>query len=119
MVQAGRPVYIIDDDTSVRKALKRLLTIAGYEPECFASGPEFLSRRDLEAGSAVICDLRMPGMNGVEVLEHLANTSISLPFIFITAVEDDSIVDHAQLLGKALLRKPVDADDLLEALADA
>ncbi len=118
MVQPGRPVYIIDDDHSVRKALKRLLTIAGYEPECFSSGPEFLRRHDLEEDSAVICDLRMPEMNGVEVLEHMASKSTTLPFIFITAVEDDSIVDHAQLLGKALLRKPVDADDLLEALAD-
>jgi FixJ family two-component response regulator len=65
----------------------------------------------------VICDLSMPGMNGVAVCQMLKNQNIKLPFIFITALDDDVIVDQAKYIGQALFQKPVDAQELLDVLA--
>ena len=107
-----RPVYIIEDDNNLRRALARLVGTAGYTTECFASGSDFLRDCDVADNARVICDLGLPGMSGIDVFRRLSGIAIHLPFIFITAIEDDGLVKEAKRLGSAFLRKPVDGDAL-------
>ncbi len=75
-----RPVmYVIDDDPSVRKALERLLRSAGHEPMTFASALEFLDFTHLDAPGCVILDIKMPGLDGLELQDRLAEKGISVP----------------------------------------
>lgn len=111
-------IYIIDDDNSVCKALVRFMRSAGFTAESFTGGESFLARHDLATDAVVISDIRMPRMNGPKIACELHDRGIDLPFVFITAVEDDTVIDDARLLGVAVLRKPVDGDELLGAVTD-
>jgi len=112
-------IYVIDDDASVCKAFVRFAKSAGYPAESFSSGESFLARRDLEPDAVVVSDIRMPGMDGPKIPVGLRDRGLTLPFIFITAVEDDSMIDEARTQGVTVLRKPVDGEVLLNAVARA
>lgn len=117
MQKGRRHVYIIDDDASVRKALSRLMRSSGYLPETFGSGEEFLAQSGFEPETWVICDLSMPGIDGLEVYRRARLRKLDLGFVFVTAIVDNGRVKEAEKLGAALFRKPVDADSLLSILA--
>ena len=117
MPDSGKQIYIIDDDESVCRALARLVKTDGYQPVTMSSGEELIDREDINLNATVICDLRMPGLNGIEVYEMLENQNIKLPFIYITAVDDDVIVDQAKNIGRAFFTKPFDGQELLNVLA--
>jgi FixJ family two-component response regulator len=76
--------YVIDDDPSVRKALERLLRSAGHEPTTFASALEFLDFTHPDAPGCLVLDIKMPGLDGLELQDRLAEKGISFPIIFIT-----------------------------------
>jgi len=116
MPDPGNRIYIVDDDASVCRSLARLVKTYGYRPMTMSSGEEFANCKNLDLNATIICDLRMPGMNGVEVYQSLERRNIKLPFIFITAVDDDVLVDQAKRMGKAFFQKPLDGQELLSVL---
>ena len=116
-------IAIVDDDVSVRRALKRLVRSLGMNAEIFASGQEFLDC--IEAlpsfhANCAILDVQMPGMNGLEVRQRLAQGGNPIPVIFITAHDEVGVRERALASGAvAFLRKPFDDELLIKTLRAA
>ena len=108
-------VAIVDDEPGVRRALGRLLELAGYEARPFASGGEFMD--NLGDIDLVILDLHMPGMSGAEVQRALALRDSPIPVVVLTG--NDTPANRARSLAdgaRAFLTKPVYGEELLQAL---
>lgn len=113
-------VFVIDDDASVRRSLRRLLRISGYAVEEFASADDFLRREKPSGTGCVILDVRMPRMSGPQLFDHMARAGYSLPVVFLTAHGDVPTGIHAMKDGAVdFLLKPVDDNSLLQAIRDA
>jgi len=112
-----RRVFVVDDDPSMRNALKNLLRSAGFEPVLFASAEEFLDASRSDLPSCLIVDIRLPGLSGLELQRELAIANVSIPIIFITAHADDAILARAMEAGAiACFTKPFCDGDLLNAI---
>jgi FixJ family two-component response regulator len=112
-------VYIVDDDPIVRDALSSLLRANGKDVRLFTSGTEFLGWERDDAAACLILDLKMPGMNGLEVQKIVA-AQISIPIIFITGRGDIPSTVKAMKGGAVdFLTKPVDETVLLTAVEQA
>ncbi|WP_308694768.1 response regulator [uncultured Sutterella sp.] len=81
-------VYVIDDDADVRESIKWLLESTNYRVEDYESGETFIAQFNENVPSVILCDLRMPGMSGSDVQDHLLRRRIDAPFIFITGHGD-------------------------------
>lgn len=81
-------VYIVDDDLDVRDSLKWLLEANDYRVEDYESGETFIAQFNENVQSVILCDLRMPGMSGADVQDHLLKRRVDAPFIFITGHGD-------------------------------
>lgn len=114
------PIFVIDDDRSVRSAVKRLLAAWGFNVETFKSAREFLSSELSRSFGVLILDARMPGMGGLELQRMLTERNPELPVIFISA-HDDIQARTAALEGGAVafLQKPFDERDLVDAVDHA
>jgi FixJ family two-component response regulator len=113
-------VAILDDDPSVRSALRRLLIAWGMEVESFGSGEEFLQVLATRRPDCLVLDLQMPRMNGWAVIEHLRRAGLPVPIVVITATDTDEAELQARL-GPATvwLRKPFAEQTLLRAIKAA
>jgi FixJ family two-component response regulator len=112
-------IAIIDDDRSVRKALRRLLAASGYEIDLFASAGEFLAQR-VTALDCVISDLKMPGMGGLDLLQSLKDRHVKIPVIIITAFDTpQSRADCEKAGASAFLCKPIEEKVLLSTIRAA
>ena len=110
-------IYIVDDDESVRRAMKRLISSMGINVQTFASGREFLDSGYREHNACLIVDIKMPGMSGMELQKKLVAKGSKLPVIFITAFDTDKIRAEAKEIGAAgYFRKPVDDQALLDSI---
>jgi len=110
-------VYVIDDDESVRKALKRLLRSAELDVETFSSADEFLSNSKQGESACIVMDIRMPGLTGFDLQKRLLSQGIRIPVIVISASDDVQAREHARELGAVnFFRKPVDDQALLDAI---
>jgi FixJ family two-component response regulator len=120
VTETRRTVYVVDDDASVRKSFGRLLRLAGYQVEAFASADEFLAHPlSIEPG-CLLLDLKMPGRNGLELQEALVAARKSIPIIFVTGHGDIAASVRAMKGGAVdFLTKPYSAEDLLEAVERA
>ncbi|MDB5785368.1 response regulator [Caballeronia mineralivorans] len=117
MVNLNQIVAVVDDDESVRRAIKRLLHSAGIRADTFASGDEFLSLLSSIPSyrpACVILDIQMPGTNGPEIWRRLASTGV--PVIFITEHDDLAVREMAVASGAAYLLKPFDDTIFIEAV---
>ena len=113
-------ISIVDDDASVREALRGLLKSVGFTTEVFASAEEILSSGRLNGTSCLILDVRMPGMSGLELQERLIASGRAVPIVFITAHADDSERARAMERGAIdCLQKPFSEDALLDAISKA
>lgn len=113
MTQAAK-VWIVDDDRSIRWVLDKALSTAGFETEAFASAQPLLARLEDERPAAIVSDVRMPGMDGLELLRHLHEVVPQLPIIIMTAHSDlDSAVASYQGGAFEYLPKPFDVDEAL------
>ena len=120
MTSANLVIYVIDDDKSARMGLGRLLRSAGFQVEIFGSAQEFLDHGPVEEGGLIILDVRMPGVNGLELQKRLATKGSKLPIIFITGFEDPLARGEALKSGAiAFLQKPIDEQTLLGAIEAA
>ena len=111
-------ISIVDDDDSVRDALKSLIDAVGFRVEVFASGEDFLNSPYISETDCLITDVRMPGMSGLELQERLNATGSSIPMVFISA-HDDTEARARAIRGGAIdfLQKPFSADSLLGAIS--
>ena len=112
-------ISIIDDDESVREALQGLMRSVGFAVNVFASAEEFLDSDRLHDTDCLILDVRLPGMNGLELQRQLAISHSEIPIIFITSYEDDVMRARAQCRSSRLLFKPFNTEDLLDAIDKA
>ncbi len=110
-------IAIVEDDPSYRHALERLLRASGFEAHTFASGEEFLGSAFPESHKCLILDIRLPGMSGFELFDHLTASAQPRPAIFITAQDEDRMRQQASRIPNSVyLRKPVIGAVLLEAV---
>ena len=120
MLKSKSRVYIVDDDSSVRTGLARLLHSAGFETEGFASAKEFLKRDAYTGLACLVLDVRMPELTGTELHEKLNEMGSTLPIIFLSAHGDLPIGVEAMKQGaEDFLQKPVDESVLLTAVGKA
>ncbi len=113
----ARLVAIVDDDASVRRSARRLIRSLGHRAEAFGSAEEFLDSGQASETACLILDVRMPGMDGLELQRRLADSDPPIPIVFITARASDEEEDRALRAGAvAFLRKPVDKETLLGVL---
>jgi FixJ family two-component response regulator len=111
---------VIDDDASVRSALARLIRSLGMQVETFASGREFLESQIPDGPSCLILDVQLSEENGLTLQESLRTSQRCLPIIFLTGYGTIPICVQALKAGAVdFLMKPVDASDLLQAIARA
>jgi FixJ family two-component response regulator len=110
-------ISVVDDDDSVRESLSGLIRSVGFGVMVFASAEEFLNSNHLSDTDCLILDVRMPGMNGLELQRRLAVSHMSIPVIFITAHGDEEARVRA-LNGGAVeyLLKPFSEDALFKAI---
>lgn len=120
MIDPTAVVFVIDDDESVRKSLKRLLDAARYNTEVFQSASEFLSRSAYQGPSCVIVDVKMPGLSGIDFQEALIEHGREEQLIFITAHGDIPMCAQAMKAGAIdFLPKPFRPDQLLKSVERA
>lgn len=110
-------VFVIDDDASVRSALKSLIRSVGLDVEGFASGQDFLNFARPDVAGCLVLDVRLPGMSGLDFHKVLIKSGILLPVIFITAHGDVPMSVRAMKSGAVeFLTKPFRDQDLLDAI---
>ena len=116
----GKMVAVIDDDESVRTALRELLRSVGLPARAFASAEDFLKSGQQREIGCLIADIRMPGMSGLELQAKLNADQVRIPTIFITAHGDEKMRMQA-LRGGAVefIAKPFDDEALLEKVRAA
>ena len=110
-------VSIVDDDVSVRRSTRRLLLCSGLRAEAFASAQDFLQSGRVGETACLLLDMRMPGMDGLELQRRLAETGWLIPIIFLSARASEEEERRALRAGAAnFLRKPVSKEALLRAI---
>ena len=113
-------IAVIDDDQSVRKALRRLLRAAKMEVETFSSADTFLDAPLDRDPDCLILDIRMPGLTGPDLRDRLQEMGRLIPIVFITAHSEDVETKRSLTAdGTDVLRKPFGDHDLLDAIARA
>ena len=111
------PVYIVDDDESMRKALQRLLRSVGYQALTFTSAEDFLDAASYRGRGCLILDIFLPGISGFDLQTKLASEGANYSVIFITAHDNPQWLEKAQKAGAvAYLRKPFNEKSLLDAI---
>lgn len=113
-------VYVIDDDESARHSLEFLLDVAGVRVRSFASADAFLKAAPPLTGACVVTDVRMPGMNGIELAEELERRGGQAPVVVITGHADVPLAIQAMKAGVAdFIEKPFDDEVMLAAIRSA
>ena len=110
-------VVVIDDDASVRAALKELIESVGLEVRLYASAGAFLEARIPDTTSCLVLDVRLPGMSGIKVQEKLSRAGVYVPIVFVTGHGDVAMAVRAMKAGAIdFLTKPFRSQDLLDAV---
>jgi len=119
-ISARPTVFIVDDDTAVRDALKFLLRSVGHPVETFSSAQDFLTAYRDDRPGCLVLDIRMPGMSGLELQEKLVEKRSILPIIFITGHGDVPMAVEAMQAGAMdFIQKPFRDQDLLDRINQA
>ncbi|MFM0056230.1 response regulator [Paraburkholderia phytofirmans] len=110
-------VCIVDDDASVRSGVGNLLKSVGYTTVTFSSGEDFLASPMVDDALCVLLDMRMQGMQGLEVQRQLNAEHRNIPVVFMSAHGDDDTIDRAMQHGAvSFLRKPFAEEMLLDSI---
>ncbi|WP_278441302.1 response regulator transcription factor [Pseudomonas oryzihabitans] len=113
-------VHLVDDDASVRAAVEDLLASVGLDTRSYVSAADFLERARLDPPGCLVLDVRMPGMNGLDLQQELQRRGLALPIIFITGHGDIPMSVRAMKQGALeFLTKPFRDQDLLDAIDQA
>ena len=116
---SARVIAVDDDDEGFRDALQRFLRTLALYVEAFPSGEEFLQWNRMDSVGCVILDLAMPEMSGLEVQEQLAARGLQIPIVFVTAHGAEQLGQPSAAGALAVLRKPVDHDELVRLVREA
>jgi FixJ family two-component response regulator len=120
MKEAEATVFVIDDDESIREALKDLIESVGLHVETFTSAQQFLQSQRANAPGCLVLDVRLPGLSGLDLQRQLAAANIHTPIIFVTGHADISMTVRAMKGGAVeFLTKPFRDQDLLDAIRQA
>jgi two-component system response regulator FixJ len=115
-----RNIYVVDDDEAVRHALALQLSTAGFAVRSFGSAQGFLDGAAALAPGCLVSDIRMPGIDGLELLKTLTERNMSFPVVFITGHADVAIAVRAIKAGAVdFVEKPFSEDAILESIAQA
>jgi FixJ family two-component response regulator len=118
--QGTLTVFVIDDDAAVRASIQGLLKSESLRSEAFATAQEFLRSKRPDGPSCLILDVRLPGVNGLDLQRELADADIRIPIIFITGYGDIPMTVKAMKSGAVeFLTKPFRDQDLLDAVYQA
>jgi len=118
--QTVQTIIIVDDDDSVRRALRRLLRSAGLNVVAFATAEEFLQSAPQPAPGCLVLDVHLPGLSGLGLQERLRAEGRRIPVIFITAYGDQTMQERALQAGAiAFVAKPFEERALLDAVTRA
>jgi len=113
-------VFVVDDDPSIREAVKSLISLAGLRVETFGTAQEFLRSERPNLPGCVVLDVELPGLSGLDLQRELAAHGIKLPIIFITGYGDIPMSVRAMKAGALeFLTKPFRDQDLLDAIQQA
>ena len=113
-------VFVVDDDQAMRNSLKWLIESVGVLVESFASADDFLANFESGRPGCVVLDVRMPGMSGLELQEHLVSQNIRLPVVIITGHGDVPMAVRAMKAGAVdFIEKPFNDEVLLDAIRRA
>ena len=117
MIDTNVPVYVVDDDASVREAVGSLITSAGLKVETFTSAQEFLASTQPEGPSCLVLDVELPGLSGLDLQQELAKGDVQIPIIFLSGRADIPMSVRAMKAGALdFLTKPIDDEVLLDAI---
>jgi FixJ family two-component response regulator len=120
MPESDAIVFVVDDDESLREALRSLIRSAGLRVETFASAQDFLARPRASVPSCLVLDLWLPGLSGLDLQTRLAELNIQCPIVFITGHGDVPASVQAMKAGAVdFLGKPFADEDLLNAIHQA
>ena len=113
-------IAIVDDEEPVRRAIRRLMDSVGFDVETFTGGEEFLASLERRRPDCVVLDLHMPKVSGFEVQSQLNRSHHPVPVVAITGRDTEETCERALAEGaSAYLKKPVDDQALLDAIAAA
>ena len=113
-------VLVVDDDSMMRDAMRRLFRSVGHRVEIFASAQELLQSKLPDLASCLVLDVRMPGLGGFDLQSELAKANVRVPIIFITGHGDVPMSVRAMKAGAVdFLQKPFRDQDMLDAVAAA
>jgi FixJ family two-component response regulator len=113
-------IFVVDDDLSVREAIKSLIKSVGLRVQTFETAQEFLQSKRLDVTGCLVLDVRLPGLSGLDLQRELAAHDINLPIIFITGYGDIPMSVSAMKAGALeFLTKPFRDQDLLDAIQQA
>jgi FixJ family two-component response regulator len=117
MTEPASIVFVVDDDPSVRRAIKRLVESVGLHVELFGSAMEFRNSSRPDGASCLVLDIRLPGISGLDFQRELVQAKNEIPMIFITAHGDIPMTVRAMKAGAVeFLTKPFRDQDLLDAI---
>ncbi len=117
MSDRGAPIYLVDDDVSVRESVGSLIRSAGFRAKTFASAQECLTTMQAEVPSCLVLDVELPGLSGLDLQQQLAKTDVQVPIIFLTGHGDIPMTVRAIKAGALeFLTKPCDGEDLVNAI---
>jgi len=120
MKKADQLVFVIDDDPSMRTAIRELIEAVGLSCQTFESGQEFLTTKLPDVPSCLVLDVRLPGLSGLNLQRELTERDIQIPIIFITGHGDIPMSVQAMKAGAVeFLTKPFRDQDLLDAIDQA
>jgi two-component system, LuxR family, response regulator FixJ len=117
---SGRTIYLVDDEEPIRKSVKLMLVLSGFSVTVFDSGRALLNVAEALIPGALLLDIRMPVMDGIQVQRHLLDRGVDLPVVVMTGHGDFSVAATALLQGAvAFLEKPFPKRAVLDALETA
>jgi len=120
MSLASPVVFVVDDDISMREALKNLLRSVGLQVETYGAARDFLSSRRCDVPGCLLLDVRLPGLSGLDLQARLAESNSRMPIIFITGHGDIQMSVRAMKAGAVgFLTKPFRDQDLIDAVLEA
>jgi DNA-binding NtrC family response regulator len=120
MNETCSPVYVVDDDVSMRESVGSLIRSAGLRVETLASAQEFLARPRSEVPSCLVLDVKLPGLSGLDLQQELAKADLQIPIIFLTGHGDIPMSVRAMKSGAfEFFTKPFDDEALLDAIRQA
>lgn len=114
------PIYLVDDEEVIRRSLRLMLRLAGYEVTAFESGPSFLEAAPDLAPGCLLLDVRMPDMDGLEVQQAMLRRGLDMPVILMTGHGDIAVAVAALQAGaEDFVEKPFDRAKIIEAVERA